>query len=84
MIQSLNELLVVSDIDNTLLSVPEAIPACNREMIRLFNRLGGHFTVATGRTVASVRPFLQEIELSAPAILYGGGMLYDFSKDILP
>ncbi|MDY4785801.1 HAD family hydrolase [Pygmaiobacter massiliensis] len=82
MIQSLNELLVISDIDNTLLSVPEAIPACNREMIRLFNRLGGHFTVATGRTVASVRPFLKEIELSAPAILYGGGMLYDFNKDI--
>ena len=54
MIESLADLLVVSDMDNTLLTAKEGVPSCNRVTIQLFCELGGRFTVATGRPVESV------------------------------
>ena len=55
MIESLADLLVVSDMDNTLLTAKEGVPSCNRVTIQLFCELGGRFTVATGRPVECVR-----------------------------
>lgn len=80
MIEKLSDILVVCDLDGTLLTAKEGIPSCNVEMIRLFCAMGGRFTVATGRSVDSVSRYLDEIELSAPAILYNGGLLYDFNS----
>ena len=45
----LGDTLVICDMDNTLLTAKEGIPACNRAVIRLYTSLGGLFTVATGR-----------------------------------
>ena len=45
----LSDTLVICDMDNTLLTAKEGIPACNRAVIRLYTSLGGLFTVATGR-----------------------------------
>ena len=80
MIRSLQDILVISDMDNTLLTPEEGVPQANRDMIRLFCMLGGRFTVATGRTAASAGRYLTSLTLSAPAILYGGGAIYDFEK----
>lgn len=79
MIESLRDILVVSDIDNTLLTPTEGIPSVNKATIQLFCALGGKFTVATGRTVESVQQRLGDLTLSAPAITGGGGVLCDFS-----
>lgn len=90
MIESLRDILVVSDIDNTLLTPTEGIPSVNKATIQLFCALGGNFTVATGRTVESVKQRLGDLTLSAPAITGGGGVLCDFStgerikNEILP
>ena len=40
MIESLADLLVVSDMDNTLLTAKEGVPSCNRVTIQLFCELG--------------------------------------------
>ena len=48
MIGTLDELLVVSDIDNTLLNAVEGLPEVNRATVQLFSSMGGRFTVATG------------------------------------
>ena len=61
-------LLVVSDMDNTLLTAKEGVPACNRATIQLFRELGGRFTVATGRPPESIRAALGDTQLSCPAI----------------
>ena len=66
MIESLADLLVVSDMDNTLLTAKEGVPSCNRVTIQLFCELGGRFTVATGRPVESVRAALGDLALSCP------------------
>ena len=80
MIQSLGDLLVVSDMDNTLLTAKEGVPACNRATIQLFRELGGRFTVATGRSPESIRAALDGTALSCPAITCGGSLLYDMEK----
>lgn len=80
MIRSLQDILVISDMDNTLLTPGEGVPQANTDMIRLFCLLGGRFTIATGRTAASAARYLASLTLSAPAILYGGGAIYDFEK----
>ena len=85
MIKRLDQILVVSDVDNTLLNAAAGItPGCNTAVIRLFCRLGGKFTVATGRNVESVRHLTEgkdAIELSAPAITCGGAVIYDLAAD---
>ena len=47
MIESLADLLVVSDMDNTLLTAKEGVPSCNRVTIQLFCELGGRFTAVS-------------------------------------
>ncbi len=81
MIETLKDILVVCDMDNTLLTAKEGIPACNRAAIQLFQALGGRFTVATGRPVESVRAALDGLKLSCPAITCGGSVLYDFQTE---
>ncbi|MDO5601873.1 MAG: Cof-type HAD-IIB family hydrolase [Oscillospiraceae bacterium] len=81
MIQKLSDILVVSDVDNTLLTSQEGIPSCNVETIRLFTSLGGKFALATGRSIQSLRKYEKRIAMSAPAILYNGGVLYDFEEE---
>ena len=42
----LSDTLVICDMDNTLLTAKEGIPACNRAVIQLYTGMGGLFTVA--------------------------------------
>lgn len=79
--RNIQDILVLCDMDNTLLTVQKGIPECNKTVINLFQRLGGRFTVATGRTPVSVQTALEGVILNAPAICCGGSVLYDFSKE---
>lgn len=75
----LNDILVVCDVDGTLLQAGYGIPQRNLTAIENFTRLGGHFTLATGRGVESVGRYTDWIALTAPAILCNGGILYDYA-----
>ena len=77
----LSDTLVICDMDNTLLTAKEGIPACNRAVIQLYTGMGGLFTVATGRPPESIRAALGNIRLSLPAISCNGALLYDFSAE---
>lgn len=81
MSKTLGDLLVVSDLDGTLLTAQEGLPSCNIAMIRLFQALGGRFTIASGRSVESVRLALGNLPLGAPAIVFNGAMLYDYHEE---
>ena len=90
MSKNISDIIVITDLDNTLLTAKGGIPLYNVDMIEKFQRLGGKFTVATGRNVEAVKVLLSQISLNAPAITYNGGVLYDYrhnrilSKKILP
>lgn len=79
--KKIQDLLVISDLDNTLLTAKDGIPKYNIEMIEKFQKLGGRFTVATGRSTESVSRYLNEINLNAPAITYNGAVIYDFENN---
>lgn len=70
-------ILLVSDIDGTLLRSDNSIGARNLEAVRRFQGLGGRFTLATGRMPASMGQVLGGIRLNAPAICYNGACIYD-------
>ncbi len=78
----LSGLLVVSDVDNTLLSGTTGLPPENLEAIRRFCALGGSFTLATGRNVPSARRYLERLPINAPVILLNGGLIYDYSREL--
>ena len=74
-------MLVISDLDGTLLTKDMTISTCDIEAIKLFCMLGGKFTVATGRSIEAVRPYVNQLFINTPAILYNGALIYDFQKE---
>jgi len=80
--------LLVSDFDNTLVytdatfggdaPMPQ-IPPRNRAAIAAFQAEGGLFTVATGRSLMAISPFLPRELINAPAIVDNGANIHDFA-----
>ncbi|MDO4565739.1 MAG: HAD hydrolase family protein [Oscillospiraceae bacterium] len=81
MAENIKQMLVVSDIDGTLLRAGCGIPLENMDAVERFVERGGRFTVATGRMEQSVRGYLPWLPLSAPAVLCGGALIYDFESN---
>ena len=77
----LTDLLVVSDLDGTLLQAGYGIPKNNIEAVERFVAKGGRFTVCTGRSKESVRRYIDWLPLTAPAVLNNGALIYDFNKE---
>ena len=80
--------LLASDFDNTLLNtetarrtggeVPE-VSEKNRAALRYFMDRGGRFALATGRALAAVENFVDQVPMNAPAVICNGAALYDFA-----
>lgn len=81
MIQSIQDILLVCDLDGTLLTDDKTLLSCNIEALRLFRQLGGRFTVATGRVFESVTKYPELLPLMEPGIASGGAVIYDYRED---
>lgn len=68
---------IVSDLDGTLLDANQHISPYVQQRIHTFVDNGGQFTLATGRSLLSVQPFIELLDLKSPMILYNGAKLYD-------
>lgn len=69
--------LYVSDLDGTLLNNQQKL---DDEAVNILNQLieqGNHFTVATARSIESVREILKDVHLKLPIILINGVFVYD-------
>ena len=73
--------LLVSDLDGTLLTSDQRISDRNREAIKRFTDEGGIFTYITGRILAGARPILRQLAPDAPIGCINGGGLYDLKTD---
>lgn len=71
--------LYVSDLDGTLLTREERVPAYSVERLNRLMDAGMVFTFATARAAWSARNATQGLCYRTPAILYGGGLVYDFA-----
>lgn len=73
--------LLVCDMDGTTLDSKSLVSRENREALKRFTEGGGLFTVATGRMVRTVIPYLEDLPVNVPGIVYNGAGIYDFQKN---
>jgi len=69
--------LYVSDLDGTLLSNDARITDKTLNILNSLIDNGLHFTVATARSIASVKYILKDLKLKLPIILMNGVCIYD-------
>ena len=82
--------LLCSDYDNTIVDtaavmrgeIEESLPGERTlKAVEYFMSEGGRFAVATGRALAAFVQQAKTIPKNAPAVLYNGAALYDFSTE---
>lgn len=81
MIESLSDILIITDVDGTLLRAEKGISPENLEAIKRFTDKGGHFTVSTGRAIDVARELLENIPINVPSVHINGGYFYDWQKN---
>ncbi len=74
-------ILLVSDIDGTLIGGAPVVSEYNARRINYFIENGGLFTIATGRCVDACRDILKTVNLSAPAAMVNGTVIYDYNTE---
>jgi len=77
----ISRVVLVCDMDGTLLNSKKEITPSVRAAIKRFTSLGGRFTVATGRTIQSFQHYFNMLELDYPLIMFNGSMIYDKLHD---
>ena len=82
MFEDISKVILLSDLDGTLLSTDKRITDTDRLAIERFTSMGGRFTVATGRTVQSFEQFLSILPLGYPLIMYNGAAIHDYKSGI--
>ena len=75
------DILFVSDYDNTMTGERHLVPEENLEAIREFTSRGGAFTLASGRGKREWYPSFHDVPFNAPLILSNGATIYDTKAD---
>jgi Cof subfamily protein (haloacid dehalogenase superfamily) len=70
--------LLVTDIDGTLVTSAREITPAILQAVRAAQHLGVRVCLATGRMWPSGEPYFRRLGADPPAILYNGGLVYDF------
>lgn len=70
--------VLVCDVDGTLVGEDKVVPRGVIDAVTVLQRRGGRVCLATGRTWDSTRPFVEALGADPPAIVYNGGLVYDF------
>ncbi len=76
---ALSDLLVVSDVDGTLLKAGLPLPQKNIDAVAEFIARGGNFTICTGRGLHAAKKVVDSFGIRIPSIHCNGGIIYDFS-----
>ena len=74
----LSDLIIMSDIDGTLLENPGWVHKRNIDAIRRFVDIGGRFALATGRAMSFVSRLVEEMPVNFPCVLCNGCIIYDY------
>ena len=75
--------LIASDIDGTLNTKVRTLPKRNEEAIRKYvYDYGGHFMLASGRTIESMRAHFEKLHLNSGLAAFGNGAgIYDYQQE---
>ena len=80
MSNSIENTLVLCDLDNLLLNAEGSLPQLHRDVLQLFASRGGKLTIYSQRSPQVVRSLLGGVRLSAPALVCGGVLAYNFAE----
>ncbi len=72
------DILVITDVDGTLIDRNFTVGERNSRAIERFKRKGGHFAVATGRSLDSGAQYFEAISPNNPSVILNGTVIYDF------
>lgn len=78
--KAFQDCILISDLDGTLANSEHNVSQRNKEAIAYFVAQGGHFAIATGRTQKNVVPYMTDLIINAPCILYNGGALFSWQE----
>jgi Cof subfamily protein (haloacid dehalogenase superfamily) len=73
--------LLVTDVDGTLVPEDKIVPPGVIEAIHRAQGRGVKVCLATGRPWQATQPFVDATGADPPAIIYNGGLVYDFTND---
>ncbi|MCX7846089.1 MAG: Cof-type HAD-IIB family hydrolase [Dictyoglomaceae bacterium] len=74
--------LIISDFDGSLVGKDLKISKENLYALEEIRRNGIEITLATGRRLQSIKPFIDELKIILPVILYNGAGIYDPLRNI--
>ena len=81
--------MLASDFDNTLIYTEDALRSDepvpplsreNREALEWFMAEGGRFAIATGRALAALVKYVDQVPMNAPGVVCNSAALYDFAR----
>ncbi|MDR1753976.1 MAG: HAD family hydrolase [Eubacterium sp.] len=78
---NISDILLVTDVDGTLLNDEHEISNLNYTAIKTFMDAGGMFTIATGRGISMSEPIARALKLNCPAIIFNGAAVHDFESN---
>lgn len=78
--KDLSKVLFITDMDGTLLPNNKQLNEKDISIIEKFRSMGGHFSVATGRSLQSARQYFGGLNICEPVILCNGGGIYDCTE----
>ncbi len=81
MLNDISKVVLVCDMDGTLLDSEKRISEEDSAAIEKFMDLGGRFTISTGRTIQSFRQYYDMLDLRIPVMMYNGAAIYDWEKE---
>ena len=76
----LSGILLVSDLDGTLIGENFVVPQRNLDAIARFQQEGGSFAIATGRSILSGGHYAELTHPNGPCICLNGTILYDYTQ----
>lgn len=75
-----SDVILVTDLDDSLLTRDKRITEKDLEAIKYFVSEGGGFSVATGRVYSSAKQYTDLLPITLPIILYNGAVVYDIKN----
>ncbi len=80
--RDLSNILLLSDLDGTLLPTNKIPLEKDLAAIRKFESLGGRFSIATGRTLHAAKQYHDSLGIHYPMIVYNGAAIYDYEEGV--
>lgn len=80
--KEIKDLIIISDLDGTAIPMSGKISEKNINAVKYFTKLGGTFTIATGRTPRSARAYYREFCIEGAMIGGNGSMIYDTKTNV--